>query len=174
MGLITWIKKTWAKTIFPEKIRKRKEKKRLLKERKYEENKYINKIKHEAKIEAMHESKGALKAKYKKQFVANISKPQKSKMQKFADAMSIGGNGNKNFTSKIGNMGGSGYVGEKATGRMPGGKVKNLGGNINMQDKLDSMLGNKTKTNINTKKNITLMTKQKGSYEDKVKKFLGR
>lgn len=177
MGLINWMKETWAKTVFPEKIRRWKEKKRLAKQHKYEEQQYITKIKHEAKIEAMQDAKGMLKEKYKKQFVNNLAnpKPQKSGMQKFADAMKIDTGKMNEKLGQGGGFGSGGFGNMKQTGgKLPSGKGLAMGGGIDTQSKIDKILGKQTTTHKYKKENITLIPKSKTSYEDKVKKYLGR
>jgi len=86
------IKKLWNKTVFPDLIKARKERKRVERKRKNEEAEVLSEVKSEARKEALQELKPIIKEKIKEQEIKRITgDDKKEKLQKFANAFSMGG-----------------------------------------------------------------------------------
>jgi hypothetical protein len=145
----SFLKKMWGKTIFPEMIKRKKE----------EKEKY-RQIHHEAKLEAMEESKDyikeAIKQKYKQDEIDKATGAgREKKLQKFANAFKMDGGG-LGSTDKINSMLGN----------------KNLGaGNINENNSYKPNQKHKPIRSKRKSKKKQVKTDQ-FSFEDKINRML--
>jgi hypothetical protein len=153
-------KKIWDKTIFPDMIKNKKEEKDLL-----------NKIKHEARLEAMSEMKGDLKEDIKKKEIDKIKGKGKSDwLSKIAKNLAAAGE-NAGNPDRIGSMLGVGKSN-------PGDNVNNMFGIGNQNKQPEVRYVEVPTKKKNGKKKIVKKVYQQqpqnntNNFEDKIKKFM--
>jgi len=176
------IKRMWNKTVFPEKLKNRKEERQLKRQ-----------IEHEAKMEAIKESKDLIKEKKKADIVdKSTGKKKKDFLQKLAEGFGAKEGTKFDTSEKISRgmglgttkVGGKNKIEDMLSGSnvSSGSNEKinrmldrgNTSGNNN--DKLLNMLGS-GKSNVGNSDKINAMlgkASKKENNEDKIKRMLGR